>query len=152
MRLMIVEDDVPVANCLKEYFELSGFECEVFNDPREGVGAYKLGDYEVVLTDIKMPGMNGIEVLEAIRSRDPRAHVIIMTGFADVNNAINAVNAGAYAFFRKPLEMDKLKACLQRIERERQYGRRENDLGEELVKLCLELQDFERSIDKDKYR
>ena len=152
MKLLIIEDDLPVAKCLQEYFELAGYECDVFNNPREGVAAYKLGDYQVVLTDIKMPEMNGIEVLEAIRSQDPGARVVIMTGFADVNNAINAVNSGAYAFFRKPLEMDKLKSCLERIEWDRKHGRREHELGEELVKLCMELKDFERSIDKDRYK
>ena len=150
MKLMIIEDDLPVSKCLQEYFQLAGYDCDVFNDPREGVAAYKLGEYDVVLTDIKMPGMNGIEVLEAVRSSDAESHVIIMTGYADVNNAINAVNSGAYAFFRKPLEMDKIKACLQRIERDSYHGRRDHDLGEELVKLCMELQDFERSIYTDR--
>jgi YesN/AraC family two-component response regulator len=110
------------------------------------VRAFKLGGYDVVLTDIKMPELNGLEVLEEIRSQKPATRVIIMTGYADLENAIAAVNSGAYAFFRKPLEMDKMKECLQRIEREKQQGRNAEDLGDELVRLCMELKDFEQSI------
>jgi len=93
-----------------------------------------------------MPELNGLEVLQEIRLQDSTARVIIMTGYADLENAIAAINTGAYAFFRKPLEMDKLKECLQKIERENEQGKHTRDLGDELVKLCLELKDFEQSI------
>jgi DNA-binding NtrC family response regulator len=146
MNLMIIEDDKAVAFCLKEYFSLAGYDSDVFTNPREGVRAFKLGGYDTVLTDIKMPEISGLEVLQEVRSQDPSARVIIMTGYADLENAIAAVNSGAYAFFRKPLEMDKVKECLQRIERENEQGRHTRYLGDELVKLCLELKDFEQSI------
>lgn len=146
MKLMVIEDDHAVAACLRELFELAGHSCDTYTAPREGVRAYKIGGYDVVFTDIKMPGMNGLEVLETLRSRDPRACVIIMTGYADLENAIGAVNAGAYAFFRKPLEVERIKSCLKRIEREKELERRDHDLGEELVKLCIELKDFEDAI------
>ncbi len=146
MNLMIIEDDKAVAYCLKEYFNLVGYDSDVFTNPREGVRAFKLGGYDTVLTDIKMPELSGLEVLQEVRSQDQDARVIIMTGYADLENAIAAVNNGAYAFFRKPLEMDKLKECLRRIERESEQGRHTRDLGDELVKLCLELKEFEQSI------
>ena len=146
MHLMIIEDDKAVAYCLKEYFGLAGYESDVFTNPREGVRAFKLGGYDTVLTDIKMPELNGLEVLEEIRSQDPTARVIIMTGYADLENAIAAINAGAYAFFRKPLQMDKMKECLRKIDRENEQGRHTKDLGNELVKLCMELKEFEKSI------
>lgn len=146
MNLMIIEDDKAVAFCLKEYFSLAGYDSDVFTNPREGVRAFKLGGYDTVFTDIKMPELSGLDVLAEIRSQDPTAYVVIMTGYADLENAIAAINAGAYAFFRKPLEMDKLKECLQRIEREREQGRHTRELGDELVKLCMELKEFEKSI------
>lgn len=146
MHLMIIEDDKAVACCLKEYFGLAGYESEVFTNPREGVRAFKLGGYDTVLTDIKMPELDGLEVLEEVRSQDPEARVIIMTGYADLENAIAAINSGAYAFFRKPLQMDEMKKCLQRIEREKEQERHSKDLGDELVKLCMELKEFENSI------
>jgi len=146
MHMMIIEDDKAVAFCLKEYFELAGHKCSAFNDPREAVREFKLGCFDVVLTDIKMPGLNGLEVLQEVRGQNPSTRVIIMTGYADLENAIAAVNNGAYAFFRKPLEMDKMKECLQRIEKEKEQGHNADDLGDELVKLCLELKDFEQSI------
>jgi two-component system, NtrC family, response regulator HydG len=146
MNLMIIENDRAVAFCLKEYLGLAGYDSEVFTNPCEGVRAFRLGGYDAVLTDIKMPELSGLDVLAEIRSQDPAAHVIIMTGYADLENAIAAINAGAYAFFRKPLELDKLKECLQRIEREREQGRDTRDLCDELVKLCMNLEEFRQPI------
>ncbi len=146
MHLMIIEDDKVAAYSLKEYFGRIGYESDVFTNPREGVRAFKLGGYDTVLTDIRMPELNGLEVLEEVRSQDPAARVIIMTGYADLEIAIAAVNSGAYAFFRKPLELDKVKKCLQKIAREKERERHTKDLGNELVKLCMELKEFQESI------
>ncbi len=146
MHLMIIEDDKAAAYSLKEYFGRVGYESDVFTNPREGVRAFKLGGYDTVLTDIKMPGLNGLEVLEEVRSQDPAARVIIMTGYADLEIAIAAVNSGAYAFFRKPLELDKVKECLQKINRQKERERHTKDLGNELMKLCMELKEFEKAI------
>lgn len=146
MKLIIIEDDMAVATCLKEFFELAGHACEVYLDPREAVTACRNGGYDVILTDIRMPGMDGIQVLEAIRAFNPKASVCLMTGFADVENAIEAVNNGAYAFFRKPLDLKTVLATIRKIEREKSANDPGSAMDSELVKLCLEYKNLEDSI------
>ena len=75
-----------------------------------------------------MPEMNGIEVLQAVRAHDPLVYVILMTGYANVDIVIEAVNYGAYAFFRKPLNFHELMETVWKIEKElTNRGKREED-------------------------
>ncbi len=116
MKLMIIDDEMPILESLKMALRPTGYECTVFQNSREAVEAYKREHYDVVITDYMMPEMNGIEVLKAIRESDPEALVIILTGYADIENAIAAVNHGAHAFFRKPLDFRDFMQTLRKID------------------------------------
>jgi len=148
MKVMIIDDDDAVGKTLKKIIQFAGHDCEIFQKPVEGLASYKSGDFDVVLTDIRMPEMDGIEVLERIREHNPKAYVIIMTGFADLDNAIEANNKGSYAFFRKPFEIKKVLATLSRIEKEL---RRVDDHEGALVKLCLKYRELASSFNS-KYK
>ncbi len=146
MRILIIEDEEAIAGCLSEFLALAGHECRTCLDPEQGVELCRANRYDVVLTDIRMPGLDGLQVLGRIRSCDPAARVILMTGYANVDNAIEAVNRGASAFLRKPLDLREVVATLERIERS--LGCRESLLQNEseLMRLCAEYRDLERSI------
>lgn len=127
MKLMLVDDELPILESLKAALKPTGYECEVFQHSPAALEAYKNGQYDVVVTDFMMPGMNGIELLKAIRGMNPEANVIILTGYADIDNAIAAVNNGAYAFFRKPLDFRDFLGTLRKIE-ERIKGVRQKEV------------------------
>jgi len=112
---MLIDDDLPCINSLKDALVPGGYKCSVFQNPQEGISAFKKQDFDIVITDFKMPEMNGIEVLKEIRKYNPYAYVIMLTGYADIENAIESVNNGAYAFFRKPLNFKELMDTISKI-------------------------------------
>ena len=118
MKLMLIDDEMPILESLARALKPTGFECVTFQNSLKALEAYRLGGFDAVITDFMMPEMNGIEVLRAIKAMDSNARVIILTGYADIDNAIAAVNRGAYAFFRKPLEFREFITTLKKIESE----------------------------------
>ncbi len=118
MNILLIDDDIDCLDGLVTALEPTGYRCDKFTVPEEAMEAYRQNQYDIVITDMKMPGMNGIEVLKHVRTIDPAARVIIVTGFGDVNTAIAAVNNGAYAFFGKPVNLDDLIDTLIKIENE----------------------------------
>ena len=95
--------------------EPAGYHCELFTVPEQAVAAYNPQKYDVIITDMKMPGLTGIQVLKIIKAHNPEAKVIIITGYGDVDTAIAAVNNGAYAFFGKPVNIAELIETLEKI-------------------------------------
>ncbi len=118
MKILLLDDDIDCLDSLATLLKDAGRQCDEFTVPLKAVEAYRQKQYDVVITDMKMPGMNGIQVLKKVRSINPTARVIIVTGFGDVETAIAAVNNGAYAFFGKPIDIGDLMDTLDKIEYE----------------------------------
>ena len=118
MRMLLIDDELPSLEIMQDVLEPAGHKCVIYQNPKQAVEAYKMGEFDLVLTDFKMPGMNGIEVLKSIKEYNPKAKVIILTGYADIYNAIEAVNNGAYAFFRKPVKVNDFMDTIDKLEEE----------------------------------
>lgn len=118
MKILVIDDDRESLKHFGDLLNVHGHAVSQLSDPCDAVALYRSEKFEVVITDFKMPGMNGIEVLKAVKAHNPEAYVIILTGYADVNNTIPALNNGAFAFFTKPLNTEKLLNTLQEIEAE----------------------------------
>jgi DNA-binding NtrC family response regulator len=118
VNILLIDDDSDCLEDLVAVLEPAGHRCDSHTLPVEAMEAYRKKEYHVVITDMKMPVMNGIEVLQRVKAINPGARVIINTGYGDVETAIAAVNHGAYAFFGKPLKLDELMEVLEKIEGE----------------------------------
>ncbi len=118
MKILIIDDEQGILDVVSRSLGRLGYECTNFSDPVKAVDAYKAEDFNIVITDIRMPEMSGIDVLKAIKKQNPAAYVLLLTGYADVDNAIDAVNSGAYAFLRKPLEIKELVDTIKSVEEE----------------------------------
>jgi DNA-binding NtrC family response regulator len=118
MKLMLIDDELPILESLERALKPTGYVCATFQSSRKALEAYRQESCDVVVTDFMMPELNGIEVLKEIKTIDPEARVIILTGYADIDNAIAAVNNGAYAFFRKPLNFRDFISTLKKIDQE----------------------------------
>ena len=152
MKLLIIDDEKPTLDILEKVLTPSGYKCKLFNDPVKAVKKISEKDFDVVLTDVNMPKMNGIEVLKAVRKINPRTRVIIFTGYGDLETAMAAINNGAYAFFSKPLNFAELMDTLKKIESEIDEDyKREIDhakLKEEYAKLKDALSGLQTMISK----
>lgn len=118
MDIMLIDDDVSSLRLLAAFLGKLGHKCDMYNMPEKAVEAYKNKPYEVVITDLKMPRMNGIQVLQEVRSHDPAARVIIITGYSDPDTVALAFSNGAHSFFCKPISPGDILDALERMEGE----------------------------------
>ena len=113
-KILVVEDKKSMAQMLKETLELEGHEIVIAGNGSEGIKKIKDVKVDVVLTDLKLPQKNGLEVLKASRENNPLTPVILMTAFGSVETAVNAMKMGAYDFITKPLDIDHLNLLIER--------------------------------------
>jgi response regulator RpfG family c-di-GMP phosphodiesterase len=118
--LLIVDDDWQVRQVLHEIFLSAGYNCLLAQDGREGLEVFKAARPPMMVTDLKMPNMDGIALLQAVRAIDPDAAVIVLTGAADVKTAIDSLKLGAYDFIMKPVNVDELVIAADRALERRQ--------------------------------
>jgi DNA-binding NtrC family response regulator len=112
--ILVVEDKESMAQMLKETLELEGYEIIIARDGAEGIRIIRENKAEIVLTDLKLPRKDGIEVLKASKDENPMIPVIVMTAFGSVETAVNAMKSGAYDFITKPIDTDYLLLLIKR--------------------------------------
>ena len=125
--IFFVDDDPRAGELMQRFAEEAPWECRVYRDPRLALADFDRIGAELVVTDLRMPGMSGIELLQALRERDAELPVIIITAYSSVDSAIEALRLGAADFIKKPYDIEEL---LIQIENnlERSRLRRENRL------------------------
>ena len=107
-RLLIVDDDPIVRDSLGQWFDSEGYLVETVSSGREALERMEKDRWDLALLDIKMPGMDGIELQAKMHAADPELPLIIMTGYASVETAVKALKAGAYDYITKPFDPDEL--------------------------------------------
>ena len=113
-RVLIVEDDPDGCRSVREAVEDMGMEAVATVTGEDGVRAFREGAFDVVLTDLVLPDINGVEVLARIRQADDQVPVLIMTAYGSVPSAVSALKAGAYDYVTKPLDLDDLQSRIAR--------------------------------------
>jgi two-component system C4-dicarboxylate transport response regulator DctD len=120
--VMVIEDDREFSAILQESLVVHGFRVSLFNDPREAMAALVLRQPEVVMTDMMMPGMSGMDVLAECREHDAQLPVVVLSARGSIPMAIEAIRQGAYDFLEKPFPTEKLVSLLQRAARQRRLA------------------------------
>jgi len=113
-KILVVDDDQALADNLVEYLSKLGYQAAAAYGGREALTRFEQGDFQLVITDLKMPGMDGMELLEAVKALDNRAMVMVITGYGSIESAVTAVKKGAYDFIPKPFQMDELEVIVNR--------------------------------------
>jgi two-component system nitrogen regulation response regulator NtrX len=106
-RILIIDDEKSIRNTLKEILTYEGFEVSEAQDGAEGVKAVEKGKFEVILSDIKMPKMDGIEVLEKLQEIAPDTPVVMISGHGNIETAVDAIRKGAFDYIAKPLDLNR---------------------------------------------
>src|SRR4030066_568627 len=113
-KILIGEDKDSMANKLKETLELEGYEVVIAEDGVEGIKKIRDVKVDLVLTDLKLPKKDGLEVLKASKEENPLIPVIVMSAFGSIETAVTAMRSGAYDFITKPLDTDHLLMLIKR--------------------------------------
>src|SRR4051794_5916605 len=120
-RLLIVEDKESLAAMLRDTVAAEGLESDVAANGKDAMRWLAEGRrYFAVLTDLRLPGADGIAVLRQARESDPDIPVIVMTAFGTIENAVEAMKLGAYDFIQKPVDVDHLLLLLRRCPEDRE--------------------------------
>jgi two-component system, NtrC family, C4-dicarboxylate transport response regulator DctD len=124
LSVLVVDDDAMVARSIGQNLGLRGFAPTVATSADEALARLADDDIDVVLTDLRMPGRDGLALLEAIRALRPATPVLMLTGHGDVPLAVAALKAGAYDFLTKPHDPDRLAVALRNAGEQRRLSRR----------------------------
>ena len=114
VHILVVDDDEITCSLLEEVLAKEGYRVEKALNGSEAIAKGSQKGYEVVLTDIRMAGVNGMEVLHSYRKKSPETIVIMMTAFGSIETAIEAIKEGAYDYVSKPFKLDEIKLTIRR--------------------------------------
>ncbi|MEZ5070605.1 MAG: sigma-54 dependent transcriptional regulator [Bacteroidales bacterium] len=106
--ILVIDDERSIRNTLKDILEYEKYKVDLAEHGLEGLEMYKKGQYDIVLCDIKMPEMDGLELLEKLGEEGGDAQVIMISGHGNIDNAVEAIKKGAYDFIEKPLDLNRL--------------------------------------------
>jgi DNA-binding NtrC family response regulator len=113
MRILIVDDEAPIRDSLQEILESEGFEVELAGDGLQALQILTDSEFDLVLSDIKMPRMDGMELLTHLAKNFPRLPVVMISAHGTVQTAVEATKLGAFDFITKPLDLDRLLITLR---------------------------------------
>ena len=139
-KILIVDDETVVRDSLGKWFSSEGYQARPVASAREALESITNAEYDVALLDIKMPGMDGMELQARLKEADPELTVIIMTGYASVETAVQALKLGAYDYITKPIDPDELSHLVANAMEHRQARR-------EVVRLRENLQEVSPSTE-----
>ncbi|AWM35987.1 DNA-binding transcriptional response regulator [Gemmata obscuriglobus] len=113
LQVLVIDDDKTLAETISESLDRRGHSCTVATGGKAGVAKLEQEAFDVVLTDLKMADLHGLEVVERCKQLRPEAEVYVITGFADVKTAVEAMKRGAAHYLQKPLDLAELRAVIE---------------------------------------
>jgi two-component system, NtrC family, response regulator HydG len=131
-RILIVEDEVPMCELLTSFFSEKAYNVDTAQNGEHAVARLREQDYALVITDIKLPGMSGLELLARIRVDWPEMAVVIMTAFSSISSAVEAMKLGAEDYIGKPFQLDELAITVEKALERRSLRREVRELRAEV--------------------
>ncbi len=112
-RILVIDDERSIRNTLKDILEFEKYQVELAEDGFKALELLKTNDFDVILCDIKMPGMDGIEVLQKVEELKPDTPVVMISGHGNIDTAVESIKKGAFDFIEKPLDLNRLLITLR---------------------------------------
>jgi putative nucleotidyltransferase with HDIG domain len=154
-KILVVDDEEAIREVISTLLMAQGYACTVCPNGRAGLEAFRKDSFDLVLSDIVMPEMDGLKLLGELRMEDPDVPVIMVTAMHDISIALEAIRSGAYDYILKPFEKDQLHLSVRRALEHRQLvlenrsyqSDLEHLVAERTQQLSIALQDLEQSYD-----
>jgi len=127
-RLLLAEDDEALGSLLEEYLLEANYDVVMFNRGDTALEALQNERFDLVLSDIVMPGVDGLALLRHVRESDDDTLILLMTGYSGIENALHAVSEGAYDFVSKPFQLPEIRVRLDNAARFQKLMRKYNQL------------------------
>lgn len=148
-KLLFVDDEENVIKSLLRLFQEDNYEILTANNGREGLGLIRMNEFQIVISDYQMPEMNGTEFFKQVRKLSPDTIRIILTGYADINIAVSAINEGhVYKFVTKPWDGELLKVEIKKALDFYDLVQERHALNKELIKKNEELKEINENLEE----
>ena len=141
MKILIIEDERALADSLRDYLSAKGFKVEVVYDGESGYEFAMLGIYDLLIMDVMIPGLNGLQVARQVREHRVTTPILMLTAKSDVQDRIDGLNAGADYYLTKPFDTRELMACINALLRRQgnqidnlSYGNTELELATAILR------------------
>ncbi len=122
-QILILDDEPIVCKRLHPALEKAGYEVEAFTSSAEAMERVKTKEFDIVITDLKMEGIDGMTFLSAVKERSPGTEVIVITGFATMETAKESYQKGVFDFVAKPFKLGEIQDVVKKAENKRRTGR-----------------------------
>jgi two-component system, NtrC family, response regulator AtoC len=132
IRLAVIDDEPMVCQRLKQVFRRSGFEIEIFGAGKPALERMAQQPFHLILTDIRLPDIDGLEILRRVKKEHPGTEIILITGYATLDQAVEAVKKGAFYYLAKPFTPDQVRAVVKRAQEHLQMVSENKKLREEV--------------------
>lgn len=116
LRIMVLDDEAIVCKRLKPALEKQGYEVDAFTLSSEAMEQLKEVEYDIIITDLKMKGVDGMQLLGEAKRRSPKTEVIVITGFATMETAKESFHKGVFDFIAKPFKLSEIQEVVSRVE------------------------------------
>jgi two-component system nitrogen regulation response regulator NtrX len=137
-KILIIDDERAIRRALKEILEFEGFDIDEAENGKEGLDKAKSGSYEIIFCDIKMPLMDGMEVLDELLKSKVETPLIMISGHGNIDTAVQAIKKGAFDFIEKPLDLNRILVTIRN-------AKDKNSLVEETIQLKTTVKRFKGS-------
>ncbi|MCZ7379965.1 MAG: response regulator [Candidatus Methanoperedens sp.] len=132
--ILVIEDDRKMRDGLVEILKDEGYRVESAENGQSGLDKLKKKDFDVVMTDLMMPVMGGMEVLREIKRTKPKTSVIIITAFGTIENAVDAIKVGASDYITKPFKIDEIQTKIRKVLAETEFEKVTPLLDSDVIK------------------
>ena len=132
--ILVIEDDPKMRNGLVELLADEGYQVEPAENGLTGLDKIRKKDFDIVLTDLIMPAIGGMEVLRETKRMKPKTHVILITAFATIENAVEAMKAGASEYITKPFKIDEVQTKIRKVLEEAEFEKPIQILDSDVIK------------------
>ena len=113
-RIMVVDDEEDIRKVITIYLEKVGYEVVSAKDGQDALNKFRKGHFDVILSDLTMPEVDGLELLDKIREFDKDVIFLMITGHPSIETAVNAIKKGAYDYIEKPVQLEEMKMKIER--------------------------------------
>jgi DNA-binding NtrC family response regulator len=148
IRMLIAEDDEILGTMLRDFLQKPERELQVKKNGQEAIRDFKNQPYDIVIADLMLPGADGLQVLKEVKARYPECEVIIITGYASLDTAIQAIRGGAYDYIRKPFKLEELEVAVKNASEKILLIRENRHLLQKLKDTMGEMEGLHRAWDE----
>src|SRR5882672_4688850 len=114
LRVLVIDDDEDICLYLREFLTREGFKVTTISKPADALVEIRQGRHQIVLLDVRMPGVDGVDLLRQVRAVDSDICVIVMTGYPSVQSAVDSMKASAFDYLQKPFDLQSLRTVMDR--------------------------------------